>query len=138
MDENTLDPHEALALLKALEAPVAPVETMIEDSAPVPDRYQGNLLIRVPYVWDYDIDEETFREILAGRVAMGRLDRDWAAVRLIEFAPYREIVRILGFRDLLDGWPRWRVRIRSPGRRRGIDFLAWYLPERRPDLLAVR
>lgn len=99
---------------------------------------RAKLLTRLSYVWDYDIDEETFRTILAGQVALGRLDRDWAAVRLIEFAPYREIVRLLGFRALLDGWPRWRDRIRSPGRRRGVDFLAWYLPERRPDLLVER
>ena len=32
LGEGALDPHEALALLKALEAPVAPVETMIEES----------------------------------------------------------------------------------------------------------
>jgi uncharacterized protein (DUF1778 family) len=30
--EATLSPHEALALLKSLEAPVAPVEVMIEES----------------------------------------------------------------------------------------------------------
>jgi len=43
---------------------------------------------RLPYVWDYAIDEAQFYEILTGQIIIGRLDRDWAAVRLIEYAPY--------------------------------------------------
>jgi hypothetical protein len=34
---------------------------------------------RLPYIWDYDIDEATFDELLAGRQTLGRLGRDWAA-----------------------------------------------------------
>jgi len=42
---------------------------------------------RLPYVWDYDIDEERFRALLEGRETLGRLDRSWAAVRLLETLP---------------------------------------------------
>jgi hypothetical protein len=90
---------------------------------------------RSPYVWDYDIDEAQFLDILAGRLTIGRLDRDWAAVRLLEYAPYPEIVRLLGFRALVDGWPKWRRRIRSQSRKRGFDFLAEWLPNHHPELL---
>jgi hypothetical protein len=90
---------------------------------------------RSPYVWDYDLDETQFLEILAGRLTVGRLDRDWAAIRLLEYAPYAEIVRLLGFRTLLQGWPKWRRRIRSQGRKRGFDFLAEWLPRHHPELL---
>jgi hypothetical protein len=90
---------------------------------------------RLPYLWDYDIEEAAFTEILEGRRKFGRLDRDWAAVRLIEYAPYEEIVRRLGFPALLEGWPRWRERIRSESRKRGFDFLAEWLPEKHPELL---
>lgn len=79
---------------------------------------------RLPYVWDYDIDEATFDAMLAGEVTLGRLDRDWAAVRLIEYAPYAAIVHKLGFKALVEGWPRWRKRIRSKSRKRGFDFVA--------------
>ena len=92
--------------------------------------------MKPPYLWDYDIDESTFREILAGRKRLGRLDRDWAAVRLLEHAPYPEIVRLLGFPALVQGWSRWRPRIRSEGRRRGFDFLADWLPKKHPELLS--
>lgn len=90
---------------------------------------------RLPYVWDYEIDEQQFYSLLAGELRFGRLDRDWAAVRLLEHAPYREIVRLLGFRALVDGWPRWRDRIRSQRRRRGFDFLVEWLPQAHPELL---
>jgi len=93
---------------------------------------------RSPYVWDYDIDDSTFKELLEGKRTLGRLDRDWAAVRLLEHAPYPEIIRLLGFRDLVQGWPRWRGKIRSEGRRRGFDFLAEWLPEKHPELLVER
>ena len=33
---------------------------------------------RFPYVWDYDIDEQQFRQILDGHLSIGRLDQDWA------------------------------------------------------------
>jgi hypothetical protein len=92
-------------------------------------------MARPPYVWDYDIDEAEFREMLDGVLKIGRLDRDWAVVRLLENAPYEEIVRLLGFRSLVDGWPRWRSRVRSESRRRGFDFLVEWLPKRHPEFL---
>lgn len=93
---------------------------------------------RLPWVWDYDMDEDLFLRILRGGTNLGRLDRDWAAVRLIEYAPYEEIRRLIGFRDLLAGWPRWRTKVRSVGRRRGLDFLAEWLPVHHPEILVDR
>lgn len=90
---------------------------------------------RVPYVWDYDVDAQTFQQILAGERTLGRLDQRWAAVRLIEYGSYRDIVRLLGFRSLVANWSRWRPRVRSERRRRGLDFLVAWLPEHHPELL---
>lgn len=90
---------------------------------------------QLPYVWDYDIDESQFREILAGQLSIGRLDRDWAAIRLLEYAPYPDIVRLMGFRALIQGWPDWRPHIRSQSRKRGFDFLVEWLPQHHPELL---
>ena len=92
-------------------------------------------MARLPYVWDYELTEAQFRDILAGRLTLGRLDRDWAAVRLLDYAPYRDIVRLLGYRALVEGWPRWRSRVRSQSRRRGFDFLISWLPAHHPELL---
>ena len=46
---------------------------------------------RLPWVWDYDIDEDFFCRILRGEMSLGRLDRDWAAVGLIEYALYARV-----------------------------------------------
>lgn len=90
---------------------------------------------RLPYVWDYDIDSKQFLEILEGRRAIGRLDQDWAAHRLLEYAPYEEIIRLIGFRKLVTNWPRWREKIRSKSRVRGFDFLVDWLPKNHPELI---
>lgn len=74
-----------------------------------------------PYVWDYNIDEAQFHESLAGRLTIGHLDRDWAVVRMLEYAPYREIIRRPGFPAQVQGWPAWRSNIRSESRKRGFD-----------------
>lgn len=89
----------------------------------------------LPYVWDYDLDEARFRALLEGRERIGRLDRDWAIVRLLEHASYPEIRRLLSLRELVDGWPTWRKRIRSERRRRGFDFMVSWLPRSHPELL---
>jgi hypothetical protein len=90
---------------------------------------------RLPYLWDYDLDQNQFQEILEGRRTMGRLNQDWAARRLLEYAPYEEIVRLIGFKRLVENWPRWRGKIRSKSRVRGFDFLVQWLPEKHPELL---
>ena len=89
----------------------------------------------LPYLWDYDLDQAQFQEILEGRRAMGRLNQDWAARRLPEYASYEEIVRLIGFKRLVENWPRWRGKIRSKSRVRGFDFLVKWIPEKHPELL---
>lgn len=90
---------------------------------------------RLPYVWDYDIEESEFSDILAGRSRLGRLDRRWAALRLLEYAPYREIIRLMGYGELVRNWPEWRTHVRSTSRRRGFDFLAEWISKHHPDLI---
>jgi hypothetical protein len=62
-------------------------------------------MARPAYLWDYDLDEADFQALLSGQKTLGRLDRDWATVRLLEYAPYSEIVRRLGFAAIVEGWP---------------------------------
>ena len=88
------------------------------------------------YLWDYDISPADFQALLSGERTIGRLGQDWAAQRLLEYAPYPEIIRLLGYRRLVEGWPRWRERVRSESRKRGFDFLVAWLPEHHPDRLA--
>lgn len=86
------------------------------------------------YLWDYDISKQDFQEILAGTRVLGRLDQDWAALRLLEYASYEEIIQLLGFTNLVKNWTRWRPFIRSKSRIRGFDFIVNWLPEKHPEL----
>ncbi len=86
------------------------------------------------YLWDYDINEQEFQQILASERVIGRLNQDWAALRLLEYAPYEEIVHLLGFARLVQNWPRWRPHIRSKSRQRGFDFLVAWLPLKHPEV----
>lgn len=90
---------------------------------------------RLPYIWDYEISEQEFQAMLAGQLSKGRLGQDWAAVRLLEYAPYEEIVQRLGFPALTLGWPRWREKIRADNRKRAFDFLVAWLPQHHPELI---
>jgi len=87
------------------------------------------------YVWDYDINETQFRALLDGEQSLGRLDSDWAAIRLLEYASYPDIIHLLGFKRLVEGWSRWREHIRSNSRRRSFDFLSTWLPNHYPELI---
>jgi hypothetical protein len=90
--------------------------------------------MRPSYIWDYDLEEDQFKEILAGKIVMGKLDRDWAARRLIEYASYKDIVHQIGYAQLVKSWPHWRKGIRSVSRKRGLDFLVQWLPKKHPEL----
>lgn len=90
---------------------------------------------RARYVWDYDLTQEQFDAMLEGRYENGPLNRDWAAVRLIEWAPYAEMIHRIGYKALVENWPRWRSRIRSRSSVRGLDFLTEWLPCHHPELI---
>jgi len=90
--------------------------------------------MKPPYVWDYDLDETQFKDILAGKKIVGRFDQDWAVRRMLEYAPYKDIVQQIGYARLVKNWPRWRNGIRSVSRKRGLDFLVKWLPDKHPEL----
>jgi len=90
---------------------------------------------QVSYLWDYDLDKKQFQDILDGRLEKGRLNQEWATRRLLEYAPYDEIIRLLGYKKLVENWSQWRGRIRSKSRVRGFDFLVKWVPEKHPELL---
>lgn len=88
-----------------------------------------------PFVWEFDLDESQFDAILDGKLEYPGIDKDWAIVRLLDYGSYSEIVSRLGFKQLLEGWPRWRPGIKNQNRIRGLDFLAEWLPKHFPDVI---
>jgi hypothetical protein len=79
---------------------------------------------RYPWLWDVDMDNAAFEAVLRGQSTVSGLGADWAMLRLIEYAPYREIRRLLPLDSFLRRWPALMPRVRSDTRRDGMDFLA--------------
>lgn len=95
---------------------------------------ETNSIHRFPFIWDYEMDQATFLDILNGKRVWGRLDQTWALVRLLEYASYADVIKLLGFPRLIKEWPDLRDHIRSDSRRRGFDFLVDWLPNHHPEL----
>ena len=88
------------------------------------------------YLWDYRMTAEDFYKILSGHKHIGKLDRDWAMTRLLNYATYEEIIRLIGYKDIITEWPRLKEKVRSEQRKRGFDYLSKWLPEHHPELLS--
>lgn len=86
---------------------------------------------RSPWLWDVPLGNAEFEAVLRGQAAVPGLDVDWAMLRLIEYAPYAEIRRLLPLEPFLRRWPALRARVRSQSRRDGMGFFADWL--RRED-----
>lgn len=69
------------------------------------------------------MDNAEFEAILRGNVERPPHDSRWALLRLIEYAPWAEIRRLLPRDRFLKEWPGLASRVRSRARREGMDFL---------------
>jgi hypothetical protein len=79
---------------------------------------------RYPWLWDSDLDNAGFEAALQGR---GERDERWAMARLIEYAPFTEIKRLLPRDRFLQDWPEIAPRVRSQTRRAGMEFFHRWL-----------
>lgn len=59
------------------------------------------MFAKIPYIWDYDIDEDKLKNILSGKLLIGHIDKKRAVIRLLEYAPYHEIIRLIGYRGII-------------------------------------
>lgn len=97
-----------------------------------------DLQSRPYFVWDYDITWEQFLAILEGKLTISTLDRTWAAVRLIEYAPYEEMIRLIGYDGLVRDWDKWRKRVRANDQQQHLDFLVNWVVNNHPELLTKK
>ena len=87
---------------------------------------------RYPWLWDVDMDNAAFDAVLRGQTTVSGLGADWAMLRLIEYAPYGEIRRLLPRDAFLRRWPALMPKVRSVSRRDGMDFLARWMRREEP------
>ncbi len=80
---------------------------------------------RFPWLWDTEMEDGAFETLL--RAEEPSRDHRWAMLRLIEYAPYREIRRLLPRQKFLEEWPGLAAQVRSQSRRKGMEFLyQWF------------
>ncbi len=82
----------------------------------------NGMLDRYPWLWGVDLDSASFEALLAWTSGSLPHDRRWALLRLIEYAPYSEIRRLLPLGYFLEAWPALAPRMRSRTRHQGMDF----------------
>lgn len=78
---------------------------------------------RYPWLWDTDMDNATFQSLLQGDRSQPPHDTPWAMARLIDYAPYHEIRRLLSRDQFLRDWSIVEPRVRSRTRRQGMNFI---------------
>ena len=75
------------------------------------------------WLWDVDMDAARFQRTLSGEEQGPFFDQPWALIRLIEYAPYADILRLLPRQAFLKLWPQIEERIRSTMRREGMAYV---------------
>jgi len=78
---------------------------------------------KYPWLWDVDMDSETFDRVLSGRVSSAGLDWKWAMARLIDYASFKDIRRFLPRSLFVEHWRDVAPLVRSSMRREGMDYL---------------
>jgi len=82
---------------------------------------------RYPWLWDTEMDNATFESILRGQESRPPHNNRWAMVRLVEYAPWAEIRRLLPRDSFLREWPTLAPHVRSRTRREGMNFFHEWL-----------
>ena len=78
---------------------------------------------KYPWLWDVEMDSTTFRRVLRGDGQIDGRDWRWAMVRLVEYAPYADIRRLLPVELFVAHWRDVANRVRSETRREGMDYV---------------
>jgi len=76
---------------------------------------------KYPWLWDVPFGNERFDAALRGDGAWP-YDERWAMIRLIDYAPYRDLRRMLPKQRFVEMWPEIREKIRPREIREGMDF----------------
>jgi hypothetical protein len=86
---------------------------------------------RYPWLWDTVLENDEFDAVLNDQRRDGSHDVRWAMVRLVDYAPWAEIKRLLPREIFLKLWPEVAPRVRSETRRKGMTFYHEWLQKRR-------
>ncbi len=73
-------------------------------------------------VWDYNITQSQFEDILQGKNTLGQLDQPWAIARVLENLHYYDALDIVPFASIQKNWDNVKSKIFIKGIRDGYEF----------------
>ena len=74
-------------------------------------------------IWDYDIDENTFWDVLHGKKEYGWLTQEWALIRVIERLQYYDLLEVITLETIVKKWPAIKNEIRFSHIKKGMDYV---------------
>lgn len=74
-------------------------------------------------VWDYNMSQSQFEDILQGKNTMGSLDQSWAIARVLENLHYYDALSLVPFASLTKNWDNVKSKIFVKGIRDGYEFV---------------
>jgi hypothetical protein len=74
-------------------------------------------------VWDYDLSQDQFEDILHGRNTLGKFDQPWAIARVLENLHYYDAISLVPFASLAKNWDNVKNKIFIKGIKDGYEFV---------------
>ena len=95
-------------------------------TSPFDQYYNGSR--KYPWLWDTDMGNDRFDEYLT-QTDLSSEKAQWAMARLIDYAPYLQLMRRLPQKRFLEIWPQISRLIRPRSIRDGMDFYFSWLKQ---------
>lgn len=74
-------------------------------------------------VWDYNMPQSDFEDILQGKNTLGTLDQSWAIARVLENLHYYDALSLVPFASLSKNWDNVKSKIFIKGIKDGYEFV---------------
>ncbi len=79
-------------------------------------------------VWDYDLTQNEFEAILAGKKVLGNMDQNWAIVRVLENLNYYDAMNLVSLNTLRNNWKEVQPKLFNSSIKNGYEFLLQRYP----------
>lgn len=79
-------------------------------------------------VWDYNLTQNEFEAILAGKKVLGNMDQSWAIVRVLENLNYYDAMNLIPIDMLRNNWKEVQPKLFNDSIKNGYEFLLQRYP----------
>lgn len=79
-------------------------------------------------VWDYNLTQDEFEAILAGKKVLGNMDQSWAITRVLENLNYYDAMNLVSLNTLRSNWKEVQPKLFNSSIKNGYEFLLQRYP----------